>query len=301
MKTDFKQLLIKISIFIVLFVIISFIIGQKIVASNLLYGFKIFIYGGMGKILLFSIVGFTLVYREKLKSLKNYKQELKDKIFLILSFLSAVAFYILELNIEKINITLINIVLIHFLFLSIFIFLTFGVFSFNFIRDFIVKFKKELTYFLIFGVVVYSLMYLVWDLWPYLSMVILKIVYFLLKEITPSVRIIPRDMLVVKDFAVIVGEACSGIYSIFIFSSIYLFIVFLDWKKMNKTKALWVFLPAVIGAFFVNVFRVFLLMIIGGYYSKTIALGLYHSYTGMIFFLIYFTIFWLLAYKWMKR
>jgi len=144
-------------------------------------------------------------------------------------------------------------------------------------------------------------MSLIWRLWPYMIPLVLKIVYFLLKKVTSHAKIIPGDILVVKNFAVIIAEACSGIYSIFIFSSIYLFIILLDWVKINKKRAILIFIPAIIGVFFVNIFRVFLLMLVGGYFSEKIALGLYHSYTGMIFFLVYFTIFWLVMYKWMKN
>ena len=185
--------------------------------------------------------------------------------------------------------------------MSIFGFLGLGVFGLEFIKDFFNKFKKELIYFLIFGVIVYSLMNLVWKLWPYLSLVVLKIVYFLLKLIISKVQVIGGSTLQVGHFAATIGEACSGIYSIFIFASLYLFGVLLDWKKLNKSKIILIFIPAVLGAFFVNVLRVFLLFIFGAYVSEKLALGLYHSYVGMIFFMIYFTVFWLLFYKWMKK
>ena len=57
----------------------------------------------------------------------------------------------------------------------------------------------------------------------------------------------------------------------------------------------------VLGAFLINIIRVFLLFVIGAFVSKEIALGMYHSYTGMIFFLIYFGVFWFLFYNWMKK
>jgi len=296
-----KQLFVKLGMFVGLFILISFIIGQKIVASELLYGFKVFIYGGMGKILLFSILGFVLLYRKKLSEIKFYKYKLKNLIFLLISITSVICFYILELNISFVSVSLINIILIHLLFLSMFVFLGLGIFGLGFVKDFFKKFKKELLYFLVFGIIVYSLMNLVWGLWPYLSLVVLKIVHFFLELIGFEVQIIGEATLQVKDFAAQIGEACSGIYSIFIFASLYLLVVFLDWKKLNKVKAGVIFLPAVVGAFFANVLRVFLLFIVGAYVSKKAALGLYHSYTGMIFFMIYFVVFWMIFYKWMKR
>ncbi len=300
LNPGFKQFLIKTSVFIGLFILFSAIIGQKIVSSDLLYKFNIFIYGGMGYILLFSVLGFILLHKDRFGDFKKYRYELKQIIFLFFSALCLAGFYILELNVSLVDINFISILFVHLLFLSTFILLGLGVFGLGFINDFIKKFKKELIYFLIFGVVVYFLMNAVWSLWSYLSLVVLKIVYFLLKFISEDVAVIGSNTLIFDGFAAQIAEACSGIYSIFIFSSLYLFSIFLDWKKLNKLKILLVFVPAVLGAFLVNVLRVFLLMVAGAHMSREIALGLYHSYVGMIFFLIYFAVFWLLFYKWMK-
>lgn len=300
MKKELKHFLLRSGIFVVLFILISLVIGQKIVSSSLLYDFGIFIYGGMGKILLFSILGFILLYRERLLKLKTYKFERKNVLFLIISFVLVILFYLLELNISGITPNVISIVLVHLLFLSIFVFLILGIFGIKFILDFVKKFKKELIYFLIFGIIVYSLMNLVWRLWPYLSFIVLKISNFLL-SFFGNTSVIENEVLVFNSFSAKIGEACSGIYSIFIFTALYLFAAILDWKKLNHKKVILLFVPAVIGAFFVNVLRVFLLFIVGEFISRNLALGLYHSYVGIIFFLIYFGLFWGLGYKWMKK
>ena len=73
MNPGFKQLLIKTGIFLGVFILFSLIIGQKIVTSSLLEGFKISIYGGLGYILLFSVVGFIVLYRNRLSQLKGGK------------------------------------------------------------------------------------------------------------------------------------------------------------------------------------------------------------------------------------
>jgi exosortase len=119
--------------------------------------------------------------------------------------------------------------------------------------------------------------------------------------VSSNVQIINSNTILFDGFAAQIAEACSGIYSIFIFSSLYILFMLVDWKKMNKLKAGLLFIPAVVGAFLVNILRVFLIMIFGAHVSKTLALGLYHSYSGMILFLIYFAIFWRLSYKWMKK
>lgn len=297
----FKQLLIKIGIFVVVFILFSLIIGQKIVSSSLLEKFNIAFYGGLGYIFLFSIFGFIVLYRNRLSQLKDYKFKKGQIIFLLASISSLICFYILELNISSIEVNVANIIFVHLSFLSPFVFLLLGIFGLEFIKGFIKEFKKELIYFLIFGVITYSLMNAVWSLWPYFSLIVLKVVYFLLSLISQNTSLINSTTIMFDGFAAQIAEACSGIYSIFIFSSLYIFSVLLDWKKINKIKAIGMFIPAILGAFLINILRVFFLMIIGAHISKEIALGFYHSYTGMIFFLIYFAVFWMIFYKWMKK
>src|SRR4030042_3437095 len=110
LEKGFKQFLVKTVIFIVLFIAFSFILGQKIVSSSLLNGFKIAIYGRMGYILLFSIAGFFLLYRKKLLSIESFRYGIKDALVLIFSILLLGSFYYLEINIEKISITWGNII-----------------------------------------------------------------------------------------------------------------------------------------------------------------------------------------------
>jgi len=290
----FRQFLLKTTFFLVLFMLFSFIIGQGIVASALLMKFYIYIYGGMGYILLFSILGFVLL------ELESHKYKLSNLIFIIISLFCLAGFYVLELNINQISPTIANIILIHILFLSIFAFLGLGIYGLEFISNFINKFKKQISYFLIFGIIVYSLMKPVWSLWPYLSLIVLKANVFLL-DFFGNVMIINESTIFFNNFSAQIAEACSGVYSIFIFTALYLFGIILDWHKLNKKKAILLFIPAVIGAFIINILRVFMIFIVGAFISRQLALELFHSYIGMVLFLVYFGVFWSLSYKWMKR
>ena len=300
LNPGFKQFLVKTFIFIALFLAFAFLIGTQLYHYDILSGWKIEIWGRVGYILLFSIAGFILLYRDKLLKIESFKYKTKDFFLLIFSFFLLAVFYFFEINANKIQINSINILLVHFIGVSIFLFLAVSVYGFDFIKKFIKDFKRELSYFLLFGIVTASLMNIVWSLWPYLSDLVLKMVAFLLNIIKADFRIIEPRTIIVGSFGAQIAEPCSGIYSIFLFSALYLFIMFVDWKKINKIKAAILFIPAVMGAFLVNVLRVFILFLVGAYVSKDIAMGMYHSYTGMIFFLIYFATFWFLFYKWMK-
>lgn len=301
MEKGFKNFLIRTGIFIVVFMAFSFLIGTKIFTANFLEVWKISIYTRIGYILLFSILGFILLYRKRLTEFPTYKYRIKDGIMIVLSLVALVGFYLIETYSGQLNPSLINIILVHILGVSIFLLLALGVYGIDFAKHFLKKFKKELLYFLVFAIVTYSFMNLVWSLWPYLSLAVMKSTTFLLKVIGVKVIIINSNTINVNGFTAQVAEACSGIYSIFIFTALYLFIVFLDWNKINKKKAAALFIPAVLGAFAFNIIRVFTLMLVGAYISRNLALGLYHSYSGMMFFLLYFILFWGLLYKWMKK
>ncbi len=296
----FRQFLGRTGVFLVLFILISFVIGQGIVVSSLLMDFKFFIYGGMGKVMLFSIFGFVLFYRDRLLKMKFFRRENADYSRMGLSFVCTLCFYVLTLNIDKFSPGVLSIFLFHLLFLGIFVFLIMGIYGKDFLKDFLKRFRKELGYFAVFGIVVYFLMFYVWKAWPFFSGIVVGASSFLLGLIG-EVRMIGDFAISFDGFAAEIGEACSGIYSIFIFSSLYLFAVIMDWGKLNKKKVCLVFVPAVVGAFLVNVFRVFLLFVVGAYISRDLAIGLYHSYVGMIFFLIYFSVFWFWFYDFARR
>ena len=300
LNPGFKQFLWKTLFFIVLFMAFIVLIGTKLYHYSILTDWKIGIWGRVGYILLFSIAGFILLYRERLMKLESFKHKPRYFLLIVLSFILLAVFYFFEINANKIPINTINIILVNIIGVSIFIFLGLGVYGFSFIKKFIIDFKRELGYFLIFGIITASLMSFVWGLWPYFSDTVLKMTAFLLNIIRADFRIIEPRTIIVGSFGAQIAEACSGVYSIFLFSALYLFIMFVDWKKINKIKALILFIPAVIGAFLINVLRVFTLFLVGAYVSKDVAMGMYHSYTGMIFFLLYFALFWLLFYKWMK-
>ena len=129
---------------------------------------------------------------------------------------------------------------------------------------------------------------------------VLRAVYFLFSlTFQPVVRIPPRALFV-KNFVVSIEEACSGVDSLFLFRTLYICIGTIDWKKFNKLKLILMFFPAVMGLFLVNILRVYLLILIGVLTNPQVTIQLFHTYLGMILFIIYFTIFWRFTYRWMK-
>jgi hypothetical protein len=67
-------------------------------------------------------------------------------------------------------------------------------------------------------------------LWPIFSDGVLEAVRFLLSLINSNVQVIQPRILVVNDFAIGIEQACSGLDSLFLFSSLYVLIATLDFK-----------------------------------------------------------------------
>ncbi len=302
LPVGFKSFLIKILLFLFLFIVVTGIVGQWIIGTKLLYGYYFFIYGNLGKMVLFSTIAFLLLTRSQLPNLHIYKQ-MRTSIFLIIcAFLLLIPLSIESKQLLQTHSFSANIpfsLSVHLLLIIIPVLLFVGVFGIDFMKKFGTLFKNELL--ICLGIAVFfdiSIFY-VWRLWPLLSNLVLRILYMIFSHIYTIVKIFPPRTLFVQKFAVEIDEACSGIDSIYLFTSLYFFITFLDWRKLQHIKVLLLILPAVLGLFVVNVLRVFILILIGVYISPRLTLELFHTYIGMVLFICYFTIFWKLLYRWM--
>jgi exosortase/archaeosortase family protein len=124
-------------------------------------------------------------------------------------------------------------------------------------------------------------------------------------------------------FSAIIGKPCSGIDSLLLFTALYSLMLILDWKRMNKAKAIAFF---AIGMFITNILRIFVLFLVGAHYSPKLVVGLFHLafspttfsgnhksdnprrsrdylYTnlGWILFIAYFAVFWIIAQRYIYR
>jgi exosortase/archaeosortase family protein len=136
--------------------------------------------------------------------------------------------------------------------------------------------------------------------WLVLTSIILIITKYLLSLSSISATILPPSTLVLSKLVIDVGQTCSGIESIFLFSIFYLLISTFEWKNFNKTKVMLLYIPSVIGLFLLNIIRVYLLVMVSLFVSPSFSLGILHANLGLIFFVLYFFAFWRLFYFWMK-
>jgi len=252
---------------------------------------------------------FFFLSRDKLKKLEEYKFEIGTTIiFGILSILSFVGYFFLKGFLINNPIFAVNNIWLFYplkelalilgtLFLIIF---AFGIkFSILFIK----KLKKEIIISIIIFILALFFIIEFQKLWSYFSFVIAKCVYYLLNLTSQTTLSFSNNTPIISlnNFIVNIGKPCSGIDSMLMFIFLYVFIVGYDWKVLNKKKAVMVFIPGVISVFFLNIIRIYLLLVIGAFISSKFALGFFHTNASMILFLGYFALFWGLLYNWMKK
>jgi exosortase/archaeosortase family protein len=302
--TGQKPLLFKLLLFCALFILVTGVTGSWVVSNNLLYGFNFFIYGNLGKMVLVSIIIFGLLIRKKLKDLEKLPSAKTNVLYIILSFLLIPVFFFLGNNLLQYKSFATNLplaLITHATLILIPAFLLLGIFGFNFLNSFAKRFRREILICLSISIVYDIAIFYVWTLWPIFSDGVLQSVRFLLSLTSSNVQVIQPRTLVVNNFAVSIEQACSGLDSLFLFSSLYLLIAVLDFKEFNKKKLIGMIIPAAIGLYLINILRVYILVIIGAYVSTSLSVNLFHTYLGMVLFIIFFFVFWKLFYLWIKK
>jgi len=307
-QKGFKQFLIKSGIFILTFLAIQLIL--IVLESGILPEELCFIADvDIGKALLLTAMIFIFLTKDKLKNLKSYNFEiLSCGIFGILSLICFSSYNILKSFIVSNPIYATeNLVLFYSLkelpliFGTLFLFLS--IFGLSFSKDFFKQFKNKIGICLIVFVSSLTLIIQFQKLWLYFSKTIAYIVNFLL-DLTFNSKLFfsgNTPNLGISNFIVNIGKPCSGIDSMMMFIFLFVFIAGYDWIKFNKRKLIPLFFIGTIGVFFVNVLRIYLLITIGAFISPTFAIGFFHSNASMILFLIYFGVFWMFGYKWMRK
>jgi exosortase/archaeosortase family protein len=253
---------------------------------------------------LISSIAFILYERDELKKLKLASYKKTNLLYVLFSFLLIPAFFSIASLLLKESSFTSNLplsVLTHLLIILVPLFLIPGVFGVEFIRKFVKKFWRVILLCIGVGLIFDVSIFYVWKLWPIFSTIVLHAVYFLLSLSFRDVAIVPPFGLFLDNFVVFIEEACSGVDSLYLFSLLYLLLAFLDWRQFNKKKLFLMLIPAILGLFAVNILRVYVLILAGVFVSPELTVTLFHTYIGMVLFIIYFMLFWRFLYTWMKE
>ncbi|MEK6918363.1 MAG: archaeosortase/exosortase family protein [Nanoarchaeota archaeon] len=308
LEKGFKQLILKTCVFLGLFILIQLttIFLQKFELSVEYY---LILDTDIGKAFLFAVVFFIIFSKKKLMEVKGCKFEIKNTIILgIVTIILFSLYFIFKIFLSKNHSIALDYIYLflplkYLILIICVISLAITVFGTKFFKDFIKNFKKELFFSFLLFILILFLIIQFQKTWYFFSLIVAKAVYFLLSLKSNAVMYLSDKLpiLGINQFFIGINKVCSGIDSIFLFTLLYFFAICFDWKVLDKKKAIIMFLPGIISVFILNILRIYLLILIGAYVSSSFALGFFHTSASSFFFLIYFGLFWLLFYNWMKK
>jgi len=309
---NLKTIVIKFAIFIALFIGVRFFINAYFALlpfySNLVIppDFKPVFSGMIATTGLVVAIAFALINKEKLKSMRVPKTKLRDSIiFGILTPVVIAIYYIIRYWIHNnldlaLSLTYLFIPVLYLFIIGFPLMLFIAVFGTDFIKEIYLAFKKQWKYYTGGGLLVYFVLIGVQSLWRYFSSGVAKSLEWTFSIFYDQVYSAARTSgpyLRIEGFGAIIGSACSGIDSFFLFTALFFFIFLLDYKKIDKKRMLLLFPIGVVGMYISNIIRIFLLYLTGIYVSPKFAIGMFHQNIGWVVFIIYFTLFWWIASK----
>jgi exosortase/archaeosortase family protein len=260
------------------------------------------------KIFALAILFFTLYYKDKIAGIKHPKQKTRITIsYIFLGFLAVGFYYFLRYLANIFSISE-GTYLYMFLIISIlslviaFALFCIGIFSFAYLKSFYMAFRKPLLITALLAVIAYNLLMFFQNLWPFFAYYISIILYKLFSPIFPTyMELNQTPLLDVNGFVVSIGAPCSGIESLFLFAAFSIGIFALDYKRIKKPLFIIFSIIGIIGVYFVNVLRLFLLILTGIYISPDFAVGLFHTNVGWILFVLYFLVYYYLITKFIYK
>lgn len=294
-----NPLLQRVIVFLCLFVIISGVAGPRIISGGILFRDGFGVYGGLGKALIFALIAFVLLVRHN-------KSRLELRPWRLVSlwwFVAAIIFFMLAwMGTSSLLVgqrELQNLVMAHAGLLLSLAFTVVGCFGLKNIQSLWLMYRREIVMSVGLAIVFYAFLTIVYALWQPLASIVLYSVNGLLGLSGLEATILLPHTLVFDKFGITVAEYCSGIESIALFTGLYAIVGLLDWKRLNVRRYFIVFPFALLVLFMLNIVRVYGLIMAGYHINIDIAFSLFHTYAGMVFFIIYSAVFWAIAYKYL--
>jgi len=184
------------------------------------------------------------------------------------------------------------------------IFVWLSLFGIGFSKNIIRKQWKELCFATIFAFFLIYVVNKIYGLWEYLSKVVGYGVYFLLKIsfLHPTISFPGSNPDVgIPGIILNIAETCSGIEGISLFLFVYTLLLIIFWRRIKHKKALFLYIPGVIGVYLVNIVRVYLIFIVAKLIGIDFAVNAFHVNIGMVLFILYSLTFWYVVLKWIKK
>jgi exosortase/archaeosortase family protein len=294
-------LLWRVIIFVCLFIIVSGLVGPRIISGGILFRDGFAVYGGIGKALLFSLIAFALLARHNKVTtvLRSWQPALLGWIAAgILAFIVA---WMAISNLLAGTRELSQLVLAHGGLIVGLLLMAIGCVGPKNIQLVWKRYKREIVASTALGVAFYVFLQVVYMLWQPLAWIVLLSVNFMLGLSGLEAVILPPHTLMFDKFGITVAEYCSGVESIALFTGLYAVVGLLDWKRLHRRRYFIIFPIALAVLFLFNIVRVYGLIMAGYYINAEIAFSLFHTYAGMVFFILYSAVFWSICYKYMIK
>lgn len=289
----------RVIVFALLFVVISGIIGPRIISGGILFRDGFALYGGIGKAVLFSLVAFALLVRHNKTKLVLKVWNPRLLYWIMLAVVCFALSWGATSNLLDDQRYFNHLFMAHAGLLVGLVFTALGCLGLENIKRIWVAYRREIINSLAIGISFYAFLQIVYLLWQPLASVVLVSVNALLNLNGLETTVLPPNTLMFDKFGITIAEFCSGVESIALFTGLYAVMGLLDWKKLNKKRYFVVFPIALLGLCLFNIARVYGLIMAGYFINPEIAFSLFHTYAGMVFFILYSAVFWAITYKYL--
>ena len=256
------------------------------------------------KILMVLGIFFTLYYKKKISQIPYQRFNLKQFItYLIVGEFFVFIYYLIRAvnNLYHIPIFILWPIILIIFALAFLSFIA-AVFNKTYLKQFYKIFKKQLIYLAVSGFILYNLLIFFQNQWELFSFTASILLFIILKPFYPITLAFAAKtpILAIGSFAVSIGAPCSGIDSMFLFFAFFAGIYALDHKKI-KNNFFPLFIIGFIGVYIVNILRLLLLLLVGIHISPELAVGLFHTNAGWVFFVIYFLLYYWLIKRYIYK
>lgn len=297
----YTPLLWRVGVFVLLFAALSSVLGLKIIYGGILYAYYFDVYGSLGKALLFGLVAFGLLAYRRLTEVPMQPWQPRELWWLVGAGASFVYVLFAVGRLADGTSGAYWPVTAHVALLASVALVALGCFGWGNVRLFTHKFKKELVQSAALAAGFLAFLLGLYALWEVLSNGVLYVVHWSLAATGLPNEIVHPRTLVFDRFGIEIAKYCSGIESIALFTGLYAVVGIIDWRRFNHRRYLLAFVPALLFLFVCNILRVVALVIVAYFVSERLAFNLFHTYVGMVIFIVYSAVFWRFAYGWMLK
>jgi exosortase/archaeosortase family protein len=102
-------------------------------------------------------------------------------------------------------------------------------------------------------------------------------------------------------FSAYIDNPCSGIEGLTLFIFLNLLIFTLDHKEINKLRNAVALVIGLLGVYGLNILRVYTVYFVAILYDPRFAIHIYHTNAGWILFILYFIMYWLIIYYFIRK